>query len=67
MNGFIHLGLGRKIKQSAIQNAVMEFLLHEHRRDRAIRKQLSLEVLTNNEILQALLLDFAYGRHLAQL
>ena len=67
LNGFIHLGLGRKIKQSAIQNAVMELLLHEHRRDRAIRKQQSLEILTNNEILQALLLDFAYGRHLAQL
>ena len=45
----------------------MELLLHEHRRDRAIRKQQALEILTNNEILQALLLDFAYGRHLAQL
>ncbi|MFF5994059.1 CMP-N-acetylneuraminic acid synthetase [Lysinibacillus sp. KU-BSD001] len=67
LNGFIHLGLGRKIKQSSIQNAVMELLLHEHRRDRAIRKQRSLDILGNNEILQALLLDFAYGRHLAQL
>lgn len=67
LNGFIHLGLGRKIKQSSIQNAVMELLLHEHRRERAIRKQRSLEILGNNEILQALLLDLAYGRHLAQL
>ena len=66
-NGFIHLGLGRKIKQSSIQNAVMELLLHEHRRDRAIRKQQLLEILSNNGILQALLLDFAHGRHLAQL
>ena len=67
LNGFIHLGLGRKIKQSSIQNAIMELLLHEHRRERAVRKQRSLEILGNNEILQALLLDLAYGRHLAQL
>ncbi len=67
LNGFIHLGLGRKIKQSSIQNAVMELLLHDHRRQRAIDKQLSLDILSNNEILQSLLLDFANGRHLAQL
>ncbi|MEK4228212.1 CMP-N-acetylneuraminic acid synthetase [Solibacillus sp. FSL H8-0538] len=62
-NGFIHLGLGRKMKQSFIQNAVMELLLHDHRRERAVRKQRSLEIIHNNEILQALLLDFAYERH----
>ncbi|GAA3351414.1 hypothetical protein GCM10017717_41970 [Deinococcus persicinus] len=37
-NGFIHLGLGRKMKQSQIQNAVMEFLLHEARSERAVKK-----------------------------
>lgn len=63
MNGFIHIGLGRKMKQSIIQNAVMELLLHEQRRERAVRKQRNLEILTNNEILKNLLLDLAYARH----
>ncbi|MFB2516743.1 PseG/SpsG family protein [Lysinibacillus sp. OTC-L20] len=62
-NGFIHLGLGRKMKQSQIQNAVMEFLLHEARSERAVRKQRQLNLAGNNETLQALLLDFAYDRH----
>jgi len=62
-HGFIHLGLGRKMKQSNIQNAVMELLLHEARRERAVRKQLELEIIENNEVLKSLLLDFAYERH----
>ncbi|MFC5541797.1 MAG: CMP-N-acetylneuraminic acid synthetase [Bacilli bacterium] len=62
-NGFIHLGLGRKMKQSNIQNAVMELLLHEARRERAVRKQIQLEIQENNEVLKSLLLDFAYERH----
>ncbi|MEK5230579.1 CMP-N-acetylneuraminic acid synthetase [Lysinibacillus sp. FSL K6-0232] len=62
-NGFIHLGLGRKMKQSQIQNAVMELLLHEARSERAIKKQRQLNLGHNNETLQALLLDFAYDRH----
>lgn len=63
MNGFIHIGLGRKMKQSIIQNAVMELLLHDMRRERMVKKQRALDILDNNEILQALLLDFAYARH----
>ena len=63
MNGFIHIGLGRKMKQSIIQNAVMELLLHEARRERMVKKQRALDILGNNDILQALLLDFAYARH----
>lgn len=63
MNGFIHIGLGRKMKQSIIQNAVMELLLHEARRERMVKKQRELQILGNNEILQALLLDLAYARH----
>ncbi|MEL3960035.1 CMP-N-acetylneuraminic acid synthetase [Lysinibacillus endophyticus] len=62
-HGFIHLGLGRKMKQSNIQNAVMELLLHEARRERAVRKQFQLEIHENNEVLKSLLLDFAYERH----
>ena len=62
-NGFINLGLGRKMKQSNIQNAVMELLLHEARRERAVRKQIQLEIQDNNDVLKSLLLDFAYERH----
>lgn len=62
-NGFIHLGLGRKMKQSNIQNAVMELLLHETRRERAVRKQFELDLQNNNEVIKLLLLDFAYERH----
>ncbi len=32
-HGFANLGLGRKIKQSYLQNAVMEIILHENRRN----------------------------------
>jgi len=62
-NGFIHLGLGRKMKQSQIQNAVMEFLLHEARSERAVKKQRQLSLASNNNTLESLLLDFAYDRH----
>lgn len=41
-HGFIHLGLGRKVKQSGLLNAVMEPLLHETLRHKAVAKQLSL-------------------------
>ncbi|AXI01051.1 hypothetical protein DV702_15795 [Sporosarcina sp. PTS2304] len=41
-NGFIHLGLGRKVTQSNLLNAIMEPLLHEARKDRAVRRQLKL-------------------------
>ena len=62
-NGFINLGLGRKMKQSNIQNAVMELLLHEARRERSVRKQIELEITENNDVLKTLILDFAYERH----
>lgn len=62
-NGFIHLGLGRKMKQSHIQNAVMELLLHEARRERAIQKQRQLALDKNIETLQTFLLDLAHDRH----
>ena len=61
-NGFIHLGLGRKMKQSQIQNAVMELLLHEARSERAVKKQRQLNLNSNNAELTKLLLDFAYDR-----
>lgn len=60
-NGFIHLGIGKKMKQSNIQNAVMEFLLHPKRRERAIQKQLALNINNNNEQLKSFLLDLIYS------
>ena len=61
-NGFIHLGLGRKIKQSSLQNAIMELLLHDERRARAISRQQKLAVHQNNEILQTLITEFMSGQ-----
>lgn len=43
-NGFIPLGLGRKVKQSMLLNAVMELLLHEPRRKRAVDRLAALNV-----------------------
>ena len=54
-NGFIYLGLGRKLKQSHLQNAVMETILHPHRSMRAIKKQLALRLSANNVNMQHLL------------
>lgn len=62
-NGFIHLGLGRKMKQSNIQNAVMEYLLHPQRRDRAVRKQLELKINNNNCLLYSYLVDIINNHH----
>ncbi|WP_438314755.1 PseG/SpsG family protein [Sporosarcina sp. FA9] len=41
-HGFIHLGTGRKIKQSSLLNAIMEPLLHESLRKKAIARQTDL-------------------------
>lgn len=43
-HGFAHLGLGRKVKQSNLLNAIMEPLLHESLRKRTIQRQLSLNL-----------------------
>ncbi len=54
-NGFIYLGLGRKLKQSHLQNAVMETILHPNRSVRAIKKQLALKLSLNNREMQEVL------------
>ncbi|WP_186668020.1 PseG/SpsG family protein [Sporosarcina sp. BP05] len=41
-HGFIHLGLGRKVKQSSLLNAIMEPLLHEPLRKKSIARQTAL-------------------------
>jgi len=43
-NGFVHLGAGRKVKQSDLLNAIMEPLLHESRRKKAIARQVALNL-----------------------
>lgn len=43
-NGFIHLGPGRKIKQSIFLNAIMELLLHDPLRKRFIARQIALNL-----------------------
>lgn len=54
-NGFIYLGLGRKLKQSHLQNAVMETILHPHRSVRATKRQLALKLSSNNLNMQRFL------------
>ena len=61
-NGFINLGLGKKLKQSLLQNAVMEFLLHDARREHAVRKQLNIDLNRNNQYIQSLLKSFISSR-----
>ena len=58
-NGFSNIGLGRKMKQSHLQNALMEILLHESRRQRAIKLQQKSQIQLNNEIFQKLVVDLA--------
>lgn len=48
-NGFANLGLGRKIKQSYLQNAVMEIILHDNRRNAYIKKQAHFQFDSNLE------------------
>lgn len=47
VHGFANLGLGRKIKQSYLQNAVMEIILHDNRRNAYIQKQKHFEFNPN--------------------
>lgn len=49
-NGFVHLGPGRKVKQSILLNAVMELLLHDSLRIKAIERQLDLNLGEGIEI-----------------
>lgn len=46
-HGFANLGLGRKIKQSYLQNAVMEIILHDNRRNAYIQKQKRFDFSNN--------------------
>ena len=54
-HGFANLGLGRKIKQSYLQNAVMEIILHNNRRNAYIQKQSRFDFSNNLEELVGLI------------
>lgn len=57
-HGFIHLGLGRKVKQSLLLNAVMEFLLHDSLREKAIERQMNLKLDEGKEMVCEAILYF---------
>lgn len=57
-NGFVHLGPGRKVKQSILLNAVMELLLHDSLRIKAIERQIGLNLGEGKEIICEAILYF---------
>lgn len=62
-HGFIHLGAGRKVKQSSLLNAIMELLLHESLRKRAIKRQTALDLGNGMEtIYEAILYYLDYPK-----
>ena len=62
-HGFIHLGPGRKIKQSSLLNAIMEPLLHEPLRRKAIDRQVALNLGEGNKMVcEAILYYLEYPR-----
>lgn len=62
-HGFIHLGAGRKVKQSSLLNAIMELLLHDPLRKRAIKRQTALELGNGMEMIcEAILYYLEYPK-----
>lgn len=60
-HGFIHLGAGRKVKQSSLLNAVMELLLHNHIRKKAITQQVALNLGNGKDrVMEAILYYLEY-------
>jgi spore coat polysaccharide biosynthesis predicted glycosyltransferase SpsG len=62
-HGFVHLGPGRKIKQSSLLNAIMEPLLHEPLRRKAIERQVALNLGEGKEMVcEAILYHLEYPK-----
>lgn len=57
-NGFVHLGPGHKVKQSILLNAVMELLLHDSLRIKAIKRQIDLNLGEGKEMVCEAILYF---------
>ena len=55
-HGFIHLGPGRKVKQSSLLNAIMEPLLHESLRTKAVKRQLALKLGEGEKVIHEAIL-----------
>lgn len=62
-HGFVHLGPGRKVKQSSLLNAIMEPLLHEPLRKKAIARQVALNLGSGTEkVCEAILYRLEYPK-----
>lgn len=63
IHGFVHLGPGRKVKQSSLLNAIMEPLLHEPLRKKAIARQVALNLGIGKEMVcEAILYSLEYPK-----
>lgn len=63
-HGFIYLGPGRKVKQSSLLNAIMEPLLHDSLRIKAIDRQLALNLGNGlDKICEAILYALEHPKH----
>lgn len=66
-HGFVHLGPGRKVKQSSLLNAIMEPLLHDSLRKKAIDRQIALNLGKGKEIVcEAILYSLQYPKRKTQ-
>ena len=66
-HGFVHLGPGRKVKQSSLLNAIMEPLLHEPLRKKAIARQVALNLSKGKEMVcEAILYSLEYPKRKTQ-
>lgn len=62
-HGFVHLGPGRKVKQSSLLNAIMEPLLHDPLRKKAIARQIALNLGEGKEkVCEAILYSLEYPK-----
>lgn len=62
-HGFVHLGPGRKVKQSSLLNAIMEPLLHESLRKKAVARQVALNLGEGKEMVcEAILYHLDYPK-----
>lgn len=62
-HGFVYLGSGRKVKQSELLNAIMEPLLHDARRKKAIARQVALNIGDGKDaVCEAILYYLEYSK-----
>lgn len=65
-HGFVHLGPGRKVKQTSLLNAIMEPLLHDSLRKKSIERQVALNLGEGKEMVtEAILYYLEYPKRKA--